>query len=294
VAPLPDTTTVPTERHGLRPWVVGVLGIGIIGAFDYYSGVELRVFPLYYAPIALLAWHSGRSGALIGTALCGATWLVANVLAGLRFSHTSIGVANTLMQAASFATVGLLIATVKTALLRERQLSRTDPLTSMLNSRAFYEEAMRILAVCRRAARPVTVAYIDLDNFKAVNDRLGHQAGDDLLRAVAAVLGAPIRPGDVAGRLGGDEFVVLFPETGPREAAITLERLRSSLAEALASGPCPATGSIGGVTFLTVPEHARDIVQQSDFQMYAAKAAGGNRVNLVVVGQPPTQRAHAP
>lgn len=281
---MPDATSTRSETPAPHAWGIAVLGIVLIGALDYYTGVELRVFPLYYAPIALLAWHSGRLGALIATGLSGAVWLASNFLAGLRFSHTSIGVANTLMQVTSFATVGLLIAMLRAALIRERGLSRTDPLTSMLNSRAFYEEATRILATCRRAERPVTVAYIDLDNFKAVNDRLGHQAGDELLRTVSGLLLASIRPGDVAARLGGDEFVVLFPETGPSEAAITLERLRSSLADTLASGQWPVTGSIGGVTFTTAPEHARDVVQQSDSLMYAAKAAGRNRVNLDVVG----------
>ena len=283
-----DASSAPGK--GIRPsaWGVGLVGIVLIGALDYYTGVELRVFPLYYAPIALLAWHYGRTGASIAAVLGGAIWLASNILAGLQFSHATLWVANTLLQIASFLTVGLLIATLRAALKRESGLSRTDPLTSMLNSRAFHEEATRVLALCRRGERPVTVAYIDLDNFKTVNDRLGHQAGDALLRTVAGHLRAAVRSSDVAARLGGDEFVVLFPEMGPHEAATTLERLRSSLAGALASGPWPVTGSIGGVTFITAPEDLGDMVRQSDSQMYAAKAKGRNRVALAVAGRPPT------
>ncbi|MDH3423543.1 MAG: GGDEF domain-containing protein, partial [Gemmatimonadota bacterium] len=246
---------------------------------------ELRVFPLYYAPLAVLAWRSGRDGALVATVGCTASWVASNAWAGLAYSLTLVWIINTLMQLLSFLVVGLLIAAVRDALLREQGRSRTDPLTAMLNRAGFYEEAARLVALCRRTGRPVTVAYIDLDNFKAVNDSLGHEAGDDVLRTVAGLLRVAIRPSDVAARLGGDEFVVLFPEIGPSEAAATLERIRASLAAALDRGPLSVTGSIGAVTFVTVPARVEDIVSLGDSRMYLAKAGGRNRVSLHVVGE---------
>jgi diguanylate cyclase (GGDEF)-like protein len=262
----------------------GILGIALIGGLDYYSGIELRIFPLYYVPIALLAWHDGRSGAWVGTILSTATWAGVNLLAGLRFTHPGMWAANSLMQGTSFAVVGVLIATLRAALIRERGLSRTDPLTSMLNSRAFHEQAARILALCRRAERPVTVACIDLDNFKTINDTLGHQAGDHLLKTVAGLLHSTLRPSDVAARLGGDEFVVLLPETGPRDAANVLERMRAALSDTLAAGGSLVTASIGGVTFMRAPEQIEDLVHQSDLRMYVAKNAGKNCVEYEVIG----------
>ena len=273
-----------TGRHPLSVWIAGMLGVVVIGWVDYVSGSELRVFPLYYAPISLVAWYRGRSGALIVAALCALSWMGSNLLAGLRFSHPGFWVANTLVQGASFATVGLLIATLRGALMREEGLSRTDPLTAVSNSRAFYEEAGRLLALCRRKGHPITLAYIDLDDFKAVNDRHGHQAGDDLLRSVADLLRASIRPSDLVARLGGDEFAVLLPEVGPQEAAATLERLRSSVVDTFASKPCPVTASIGAVTFITVPEDVEGMVQQADSTMYTAKTSGRNRVHHEVAG----------
>jgi diguanylate cyclase (GGDEF)-like protein len=192
---------------------------------------------------------------------------------------------NTLVQAASFAIVGLLIAALRGALIRERGLSRTDPLTSLLNIRAFYEEAAWILALCRRKGRPVTLAYLDLDNFKAVNDAMGHHAGDDLLRRVAALLRASTRPTDLCARLGGDEFAVLLPEVDPRDAAVTLERLLLRLSEAAASDTCRVTGSIGAITFTTVPEDLEDMVRAVDSRMYVAKAEGKNRLHLETAGR---------
>lgn len=282
-----------TIRHPLLVWIASALGVVVIAYVDFFTGVEVRVFPLYYAPITLVAWYGSRSGALIVAALCAAAWLSSNLLAGLRFSHVGIWVVNTIVQGVSFATVGLLISVLRAAVIRERQLSRADPLTSLRNARAFYDEASRILALCRRKGRPVTVAYIDLDNFKAVNDRLGHRAGDDLLRTVADVLRASIRPSDLSARLGGDEFSILLPEVGQREAAATLERLRSLLADAVASSAGPVSASIGGVTFITVPEDVEEMVQKADSRMYSAKAAGKNRVHLDVAGHRTEERSVA-
>lgn len=255
-----------------------------IGAIDFFSGVELRVYPLYYAPISYVAWHLGRSAALIAAAISAGLWLGSNLLAGLQFSHQSLWVANTLVQGASFATVGFLIATLKESLTRERGLSRTDPLTSLLNRRAFYEEATRILALCRRKGRPVTLAYIDLDNFKAVNNTLGHQAGDDLLRSVGALLQSSTRPSDLCARLGGDEFAVLLTEADTQGAIVALERLRAQLEKTVAAGTVNVTCSIGALTFVTVPEDMDDMVRQADSRMYSAKAEGKNRLHHEIAG----------
>lgn len=278
----PASTLTATTRWLV--WVAAVLGVAAIGSVDFVSGVELRVFPLYYLPIALSAWFFGRPGALITVALCTAAWLASNIMAGLQFSHEGIWVANAIMQAVSFAVTGLLIAALRSGLAREQQLSRADSLTALLNGRAFYEEAARVVALCRRKERPVTVAYIDLDNFKSVNDRLGHQAGDALLRRVADLLRVSIRPSDVCARLGGDEFVVLLPEVGRQEGAVALERLRGLLATALAGHAPSVTASIGAVTFVTMPASLEEIVHASDLLMYGAKQAGKNRVHLEVVG----------
>lgn len=263
-------------------WLVAVLGIAMIGGIDYYTGVELRVFPLYYAPISLLAWHVGTRSALLAAALSAATWLGFNVLGGLEVSSVGIWIANTFVQGASFATVGFLIASLKGALTRERGLSRTDSLTSLLNRRAFFEDAEPVLSLCRRKRRPVTLAYIDLDNFKTVNDTFGHQAGDDVLCRVGAVLRASTRPSDLCARLGGDEFAVLLTEANADDAAAALQRLRVLLCAATDSVACPISGSIGAVTFLTIPHDMEEMVRAADDRMYAAKAEGKNRLRLEV------------
>jgi len=264
-------------------WGTALASVALIAMIDYATGVEVRTFPLYYGPISLVAWHRGRTAAVVLAAVCAGSWLASNLVAGLRYSGTPIWLINTGVQGASFATVGVLIAVLREAAARERLLSRTDLLTSLLNSRAFYEEAHRLLSLCRRKGYPVTVAYIDLDNFKEVNDRAGHRAGDDVLRTVGRVLGESVRPSDVLARLGGDEFAMLLPDAETRAAAAMLDRLRLLLASALASAPVPVTASIGAVTFMTPPTDVEEMVHDADAAMYTAKGRGGDQVHAGVV-----------
>jgi diguanylate cyclase (GGDEF)-like protein len=267
-------------------WGVALAGIVLIAAVDYGSGVEVRTFPLYYGPISLLAWDRGRRAATVAAVLCAAAWLASNLFAGLQYSTAGIWMINTAVQGASFATVGLLIAVLRDRTIRERTLSRIDPLTRLLNSRAFYEDANRLLSLSQRKGYPLTMAYIDLDHFKEVNDRFGHRAGDEVLRTVGRLLSQSVRPSDLRARLGGDEFALLLLDADSHDAAAMLERLRALLANALASGPVPVTGSIGAVTFVTAPSDVERMVHDADAAMYAAKAIGGNQVHLTVAARP--------
>jgi diguanylate cyclase (GGDEF)-like protein len=263
-----------------------LLGVVLVGVVDFATGVELRVWPLYYLPLSLAAWHLRRGWMVVVAAgLCSAAWLASNYLAGLTFSTPAVWLFNVLTQGASFVVVGLLIATLRTALVHEQELSRTDPLTSLLNARALYEEAERTLALSRRRKRPVTVACIDLDDFKLVNDTQGHHEGDQVLRSVATMIRTSTRNSDLAARMGGDEFLLLLPETGLTEATLMLDRLGVLLAEALSHTPGPVTASIGGVVFLTVPDSLETMVQEADRRLYAAKAKGKKQVQLDVVGE---------
>jgi diguanylate cyclase (GGDEF)-like protein len=124
----------------------------------------------------------------------------------------------------------------------------------------------------------VTVAYVDLDNFKEVNDKLGHPAGDEVLRRIAGALSKSIRRVDVLSRLGGDEFALLLPETGKQEALTVLGRARDNVLATTREDPVPVTVSIGAVAYLRPPHFIDDIVSGADRTMYQAKQQGKNQV----------------
>ena len=278
-----------TDR--VRAAILVFSGILLIAAVDFLSGFELRVFPLYYAPIALAAWSFGKGPAMLAACASAFGWLTANQLAGQQYSHSWIWAANTFVQGASFGIVGYLVAGLRLALTREQMLSRTDPLSGLMNHRAFYDESKRLLRLCRRGRRPVTLAYLDLDDFKAVNDLHGHLAGDDLLRAVGHALQSTVRLSDLAARLGGDEFAVLLPELGADEAGQAVTRIRDAITQVLRRAPAPVTLSIGAVTWLAAPDDVETMVQKADSVMYAMKKEGKNRIRLDMVGaEPAAQR----
>jgi two-component system cell cycle response regulator len=156
-----------------------------------------------------------------------------------------------------------------------------DPLTRVHNRRFLFSHLRALLSGARRHERPLSVAIVDLDGFKAVNDRYGHAVGDALLVAVARALRGSVRKEDAVGRLGGEEFLALLPDTGPSAAVRAAERLRAAVAAA--NGPVPVTASVGWAT-LEPGEDADDVVRRADDALYEAKAAGRDAVRGAVGG----------
>ncbi|HLQ51518.1 MAG TPA: PAS domain S-box protein [Terriglobales bacterium] len=175
---------------------------------------------------------------------------------------------------------------LKVALEKEKDLSRKDFLTGLNNRRVFFElgdfEAKR----SSRHRRALSLVYIDLDNFKQVNDTLGHQVGDDLLVTVASTLEASLRSTDIIARLGGDEFAVLFPETGSPIAQQILSKLHDRLLNEMRKCGWPVTFSIGIATFPDCSLGFEEMIRHADEVMYTAKKSGGNRITATVIERP--------
>jgi len=172
--------------------------------------------------------------------------------------------------------VALLVATVRSRLRAESSLARTDALTGLLNRRGFLEVARREIARSRRSGRPLTVAMIDVDHFKEVNDRHGHDAGDRLLAALGAGLRSSMRAVDACARLGGDEFAVLLPDTDGLPIDGVLDRVRQVLTQSAAEASSPVTVSIGAATFAAAPASLDEILRAADRLLREVKTAGRN------------------
>jgi diguanylate cyclase (GGDEF)-like protein len=159
---------------------------------------------------------------------------------------------------------------------REKGLARTDSLTGALNSRSFYDVAQTEIDRCQRYHRPFALAYIDLDNFKAINDTFGHTTGDEALRTVATFIRQRTRRTDVLARLGGDEFGLLLPETTEQLARNVIGKIQEGLAQEMRRNAWPITFSIGVLSCTTAPPTSDALIKMADELMYSVKREGKN------------------
>lgn len=179
----------------------------------------------------------------------------------------------TVRQATAAASIALSRAEL---LASSKRAAATDGLTGLANRRMFDQRIAELVAEWRRDRRPFALVLVDVDHFKSVNDRLGHQAGDEVLQAVAASLASVARVNDMAARYGGEEFALLLPGTGRDEAVVVAERARVAL-HAIAD-PVAVTASFG---VAAVPEDAgdvADVIWRADECLLHAKETGRNRV----------------
>jgi diguanylate cyclase (GGDEF)-like protein len=166
---------------------------------------------------------------------------------------------------------------------RLTELALHDGLTGLMNRRGFQQVLHRAVEAARRDGGIVGVVFFDIDRFKIVNDSLGHAAGDELLRVVAARVSDVIRDSDVLARVGGDEFVVLLDRLGDSyEAFAIAQRMRMQFDEPvlLDGRRVHAAASIGVATNLHSSDGAEDLLRHADTAQYRAKVAGGNRVEV--------------
>lgn len=256
-----------------------VLLVGL-SAVDYYSGPDVSVSLFYLLIVAFVAWTTRQARLAVASAIiCAAVWLVAEVLT-IGAPSTAILVWNALTRLAILVTIALLIARLRAALDTEKALARTDFLTGLLNARAFAELASAEIARARRFDHTLAVAYLDLDDFKLVNDKLGHAQGDTLLREVAQLIRSQLRKTDTIARVGGDEFLVLLPETSRPDAVRAMEKLRKTLDAAMKERDLNVSFSIGVATYAGMAADVQVMIRTADALMYQAKAAGKNCVRF--------------
>ena len=208
--------------------VAGIVLVVVIGYLDYLTGYDLSFSSFYLLPLFLLAWKGGPGGAWLGVLTATAARTLADLLGGHPYSSVLLPIWNTGMRVLLYGAVAYVLLSFHRHVERERTLARTDTLTGTANTRAFLESAKAEVERSRRYGHSVSLAYLDLDNFKAVNDSLGHAAGDEMLRNVAGVIRGSVRSTDLVARLGGDEFAILFPEAdeGAVRAAVGKLQLR--------------------------------------------------------------------
>ena len=262
--------------------VVSAAIVAAIGWIDYATGPEIGMSLLYLIPISVAAWYGGVATAVIVACAAGASWLAADLAWRDDDAAIRISFWNAFTRFVIYTSEGVFIAILhrdreklRRLAARESALARTDSGTGLPNVRAFLERAEQEL----KQGKPLTVLYVDLDNFKTFNDRLGHAAGDDILEEVAQILRGSVDECDLPARIGGDEFALLvcsYDEVRARRTADAIADRIRALGAVYSDIGFGAT--VGVALFRDPPENAEDLLRRADEAMYQGKTLGKGRV----------------
>lgn len=259
----------------------------LIGVLDFLTGSEMAFSIFYLLPISVVAWALGNRYSALLSVTSALVWIVADVQAWHRYSSAFIPIWNTATRLAVFLIVAELLSNLRSLWQQSEVLSHTDALTGIVNRRAFTDMLHVEMERFRRYRHPFTLAYVDVDDFKQINDRYGHSCGDDVLRAIAAALNDHTRSTDTVARLGGDEFAVLLRETGEPDALHVLATFSQRVRDSMGHSEASPTLSIGAITFYAVPPTVDLLIQQADTLMYTVKTNGKAGIAHHVVGTHP-------
>ncbi len=258
----------------------GALLVTAVGYVHTLTGLAYEFHAFFIVPILGVSWFLGARFGYALALLAAIEWFLADqMLTGAQSSLLPL-LFNTVIRLAIFAGGAWLVGSIRNTLLRESRLAREDALTKLPNRREFLERGHQAFAQAQRQGAPFAAVYIDLDRFKEVNDTLGHEIGDRLLRSVAAAMRAHVRASDVPGRLGGDEFALLLPNMKTDTVQVFVEKLRLALLDAMQAERWPVTFSIGVASYRTTPPDFDALLKQADELMYEVKRGSRDSILL--------------
>jgi diguanylate cyclase (GGDEF)-like protein len=267
---------------------INILGFSLvilIGIIDYFTGPEFAFSIFYLIPIFIITWYKEKWNGIIISIFATAIWLFAELAWKKDYVHPLVPYWNAIVGLGFFLIVTLLISILRDLLEQEKKMARTDFLTQTANIRSFLELANLEIHIAHRYKHPLTLAYIDIDNFKFVNDNFGHIAGNDLLCIASKTIKDNLRETDIVARVGGDEFVILLTETGVENAKVVINKIQKNLLNIMNKNNWPVTFSIGLATFLNPPNSIDKMIKEADRIMYSAKNNGKNMIKSEVIGE---------
>ncbi len=287
------------SRGRFAPWMPAAhlnLGLVLLTIWVSFSGGAQSPFVWVYAvAVGIYGLLWGRRWGLVTAILCSAYLLAATFLDALIHTPAAPWLAILLPLRALFANhiaVFFLTAVVSGTLRRQVQEifheALTDELTGLANRRALRDTLDRELARAG-STKPLSLLVVELDGFKAINDRLGHLEGDQVLKQVADILRDCCRSTDALARFGGDEFVAVLPQTSRDEALIVAKRIRAMVEGLRRPAGTGMSTSVGLATFPDDGLTVRELIEAADLAMYRVKARGGNSV-----GARPDRPTHEP
>jgi diguanylate cyclase (GGDEF)-like protein len=270
------------DKSGNLFWIaMGILSVGMVGVLDYTTGSEISFSVFYLFPIAMITWVTNWRFGTLSAILSAGIWLWVDLTDAIPYSHAAIPYWNATVRLIFFLLVVLAI-NLGRRLERETAISRTDFVTGAVNTTYFHHLLQKEIDRSARYSHPLTIVYIDIDNFKTVNDTFGHIAGDKVLRTIARKMHDSLRSTDTVARVGGDEFALILPETNQDSAQVAVSKMQKTLSEKMKKDGWPVTFSIGVITFINMPKSDDAAVDMADRLMYAVKTGGKNNISYSI------------
>jgi diguanylate cyclase (GGDEF)-like protein len=248
-----------------------------VAAAHHVAGRQITLYSFFVLPCALAAWSVGQGTGLLVAGLSALIQLASDLALKGEIGPVVL-IVNAGLRLALYVFVAWGTDVIGRLFDQLAHLSRYDALTGLGNRGAFMLRGAEEVERARRTERPFSMVFLDLDHFKSVNDRLGHAAGDALLRRVGVVLRTRLRSVDFPARLGGDEFAALLPETDGAGARHVGHDLHAMLRGEFAAMRHPVSVSIGVATFVRAPASFDEALRRADQLMYAVKNASKDAV----------------
>jgi diguanylate cyclase (GGDEF)-like protein len=251
-------------------------------AIDKVIGDDISFNIFFLIPVGIAAWFVGiRSGIAVSVVSAVSCYMADIIFNKLKIENPVIPIWNSAAGLVFFLLLAFLLYALRRELGIHKQLSMEDFLTKASNSRAFYNYARIEIARIQRDKKPLTIVYMDLDNFKQINDTLGHNVGDEVLVAFVNVIRKNIRATDAVSRLGGDEFAMLLPEMGSAYVEQFIKKLRDIIDAEMHAKGWNITFSAGVLTCIKPPASVNEMIKSADDAMYEVKKHGKNSVKYI-------------
>lgn len=273
------------ESSKSRLAVFGYFGLGVLLSISitiirYVTGPQFQIGQFYIIPIIIVTWYVNRDAAALLATLSIFFWVIFDFLTLKTITTSFAPGLNEIFRLITFILIILLIDNYKHKILTLTELSVTDPLTKLFNRRAFLKQVELELERSKRYDHELSLIYIDIDNFKEINDKFGHNIGDKLLVEISEIFMNHTRNTDMIGRMGGDEFCILLPETPLESSQLVFDKLNSSVEDLVKKRRWFISLSAGITDLYDDKLDSDGFVTAADELMYKAKHGGKNRCEV--------------
>ena len=279
-------TKIPGRTQNQVAWLIAIATLSLLGILRHTTNAEYAFASASIIPVFLVAWTGGFNQGISVSLLAILMWVGADALSEQSFRESWIPLLNGLVRLTTYCFIVYLTAKVQRLLAREVEISTHDPLTNLLNRRAFLEKGKAETSRAQRYAHPIAVVFLDLDKFKTLNDTRGHDVGDAALVAVAKALQGALRETDIVARLGGDEFALILLEIDQASASSACHSIAAAIVAALVKFP-PVSVSLGVAWFEKAEGDFSVLLKAADTLMYESKEEGKGRIRMRAFGALP-------